>query len=379
MFIKKIPIFFLLLLSFFSANFAASEIYLDYNNYCAGLETTYQLWNKTQWELRDEIDKEDIDYITNADIRIHNGPLEGMELLFEGSPNATGEFKVTYPESNQYLTFIETKGEGNFTNFEERIFIEDCKFVGNSDSLGENNQSLENISFTYEFIEFEVFETNITQEDIEITNRNENEFETTNLPENVLSIYEIGLGVDETYSTLGITFKPNTQNPFSIYSFDSSADQWRVVEENLDSEYFLSNAQTGIYAITNYEEVLEEPGTNTNSQNSNEEVLGEENNQNTPLPQVTQESGNNLGYIIIGVIIGLFVIASPFLFKSKKKKIDDHIISESLSSYSQEYEKTKQYVLQYKNQFDQKAIRQALVEGDVPIDIVDKVLQEVYL
>lgn len=378
MFVKRIALIIIMLISLIHISFASSEIYLDYNNYCAGLETTYQIWNKTQWEQRDEIDKEDIEYITDADIRIHSGPLEGMELLFEGSPNATGEFKVTYPESNQYLTFVEYTGNNNFTNFEERIFIEDCKFANGDSSQVEDEELLENTSFIFESIEVELFETTIDEEEIGVSSRDEREFESTNLPTNTFSIYEIEVNSNEDYSSLGITFSPNTPTEYSIYEFNANTNRWNAIEENLNSEYFLSNAETGIYAIAEFEEIQEDTtAEDINSQNSE----SEEETQETaaPLPQVTKESDGNLGLIIAGVIFGLFVIASPFLFKSKKKKIDDHIISQSLSSYSQEYEKTKQYVLQYKDQFDQKSIRQALIEGDVPIDIVDKVINEVYL
>lgn len=378
----KKPIFFLFLIIFsISFSYAADELYLDYNNYCAGFEVTFTLWNKTQWDDRKNIDEEDIDYFEDVDVAVYDGPLESLGALYDGETNNISEFKVSFSREDQYLVIIEGADvPGNFSTYEEYIYIQECKYAGDTDVPIEEDKTYNDV--VYDFysgdLELSLTQTNTSKEEITISQLSQGDVAVNERLENVETIYEIDFPQDIEFSEFSITFSNSEGELFSLYKYNSEDLSWEIVEEEISLPFEYLSAQEGTYALTNVEEEINQESNEGVTSQNNQESNESQSSSQEPIPVVQNSSSSKLPYfIIIGIII-LGVIASPFLFKSKKRDDKEHFHEGTLSTYKQEYDKTKQYVLQYKDHYNKEAIKQALIQGNVPIDIIDKVFSEVY-
>ena len=383
---KKIVISLFLLIGILPIVNSVSEIYLDSDNYCAGYEVTFTIWNKTQWDNRETLEDEQIDKFEDVDVVVYDGPIASLGVLYEGQTNNLSEFSTTFNREDEYLIEIEGSDmPGNFTNYEKRTYIDGCKYAGdNRDVEVEEQKSYSDVeySFANNNVAIQLDQTNTSKDEISFSQLQQEDVAVNERIENVASIYEIQYPQEIEYSDSSISFSQNSQNPLNLYKYNQGSLAWDVVEKNISTPYTLNSGEQGTYALQeNIAQVQnEQEAINESSQVSSEEGNTPQNQtpQGTPVIENTSNSSSTTLMYVIGAIVVLGVIASPFLFRTSKRKKQENLHPEKLATYKEEYEKTKNYVQQYKDQFSQEAIRQALLQGNIPVDIIDKVFREVY-
>lgn len=378
----KIFVLIIFIISSFTVSFAADDLYLDYNNFCQG-ETTFTLWNQSQWEQKNDLDEDEIDYLEDADVVVYNGPFDSSEVLYEGETNNISEFTTSFPEVRDYLIEI-TNAPGNFTKYEEYHFVETCSFSSQNndeDESGENSgESMQN-NFTFNDGRLTITFTNssIEEGEIDVKTLEQSDVAVNDRISDVVEIYDIQISENREFDSLNLTFDAQNSQKISIYSHNEDELAWNMIKENGSYPETISTQSVGTFALTALPQNPSPSNTssNTSSNNQQNETQTNQSQENT-IPTVTQsQESSNLPFIAIGVILGIALLGSPFLFSLKKHKHNNDEY-EALSSYKQEYEKTKNYVNQYKDSYNQEAIRTALIQGNIPKDIIDKVFEEVY-
>lgn len=95
-------------------------------------------------------------------------------------------------------------------------------------------------------------------------------------------------------------------------------------------------------------------------------------------------------YLFLGLFILALILGWYFLFSNNKNvHYHEYKISsnqdkknskelEVLNTYSQVYERTKQYIKTYKESYNKEQIRKALTDANIPKDIIDKLFEELY-
>ncbi|NCC71001.1 hypothetical protein EOM09_05445, partial [bacterium] len=153
-------LFLFLLLSFINISFSydplKENLTLEYNNYCAGLETVFTLYNKTQYDFAKENklracrlnqseethDCIEFDIIANATIKVYNGPFDSNEILFDGKSNSKSQFNLIFPNPVIPLIYIIPNSNYNIY-YNNDLYIENCPQIktfqnDSNDSLNES-------------------------------------------------------------------------------------------------------------------------------------------------------------------------------------------------------------------------------------------------
>lgn len=385
-----------------------TDLYLDKQGWCAGLDIGFKVYNTTDYENRFEINKSQNDdiYIRNissADVVIYNGPLDILPVLIETSTNKTGEFVVNFPTVNTYL--LQIFPEDSYNEYEEVISIEECEFANTDEenetedfeeileSVEEDEEILLDKSFTYanNKITLNVQETEIAEASqvtvLELSLEELKAKEIT-LPDNVIASLEF-IG-DPAFNNLEVIYDlENIANVDKVYKYDSDSEAWEEIQVTKGQEDIIFESEEfGLFSITGFEPLVEEPAV----------IVEESTSEETETPVVTrpvvpqQNSVTDLiptalGGIVIILILGggMFLAYNQFV---KKKKHEDPLEEETpkrspeeeqkLTTYKEITDKTRAYIDQYKEKYSKDQIYRALSEAHVPKDIIDKVFLEKY-
>lgn len=359
------------------------QIYVDVGGWCPNIPVEISLYDPEEWEIREEIIKDrDINLTSFKDTKvfIHSGPFESMPEIYSGTIQNIS-FQFTFTSENNYLLRIEPDNQ-EYENLNKIIEIIPCRHPS-------TQRQNENKEFTYseEKIKLEFEETKYLKEEISIKKLEQTQLQKDiNLKQNeeIIKIIEIENTRTESFSNLNIKIEEEEKIE-SVKFFNQNTQQWEEVNFNIqENEIIFETTELGIFAlIKNSQETqiqIEEESEEINNQNTQDEITEEQSNQNIIFEtndNQSQEENNNL-IIIIG-IISIIGIVSFYLFnKNNKNKELYHSdkTQEILTSYNQEYERTKVYVQQYKQSYSGEQIKISLKQANIHDDIIEKVFLE---
>lgn len=345
-------------------------------------------------------------------IKIYNGPIDSLPVLEEFKTNIEGEFNFTFNQPNIYLIDVISsedsngKKKENYNDFHIELEVIECK---NSKKANENlnltqndlNQS-ENLTLNKVLKDqsFQILEVDnlildfkgtsiLSYDDFDFKKDLDLNLEKT-LENSILSFKVDSKG--NNFSSLKVFKKIELENEslnYTVYKFDEDIKDWLKIESYIENDnivFLVENNQ--IFSIVKDEEKVE-----SISSNSFENV--EENGQNNlEDPIFSSKTGFNFSFgffvkiVLIVVLLGVLVYG--FLnFKKRntyaKYKVDnlsdDNVLDskfETVSSYTDVYNRTYEYVLKYKDQFSKDQIYRVLDDANVSKDIIDKVFKEVF-
>lgn len=400
---------------FYNENY--TNIALDNNGWCAGLEITFNVMNETDYQNKKTIednlcgvnetpeddDCEEFHILKDFPVKVYNGPLEDLPLILDAKTDANGEFKIIFNEPNQYLINIEHKG--NYNDYSKIYFVDECKNAQIQqeieESINEDNQIvLYNQTFEYKDkgLEVELKNTDMSSaQDISIFNTNPGEFEIAPLNNTLNAI--IIKAKTQNYTNLKLNFDvqlPENSDPL-LFKYDITKKSWMPITnfkyENSTKKIVLENAQLGIYAtaFNKKEEII------TNQSTTQTEL---DNPTNQEKEEITTETSNIKntksfgGFIFLGLLI-LLIIGIFYFFFTNDRSSTRHKASENkeefrvqknkpvkeleiLDTYSQVYQRTKQYIQTYKDSYTKDQIYRALLKAQIPTDIINKLFDEMY-
>lgn len=423
---RKLIIYLFFLLFFtttaFSYNATYSNLTLEKNGWCVGIEIPFTVWNSTDYENQDDIrDDDDINftYPSGADIKIYNGPTTSLPLLTETTTDSDGEFSFTFPAVNQYLIKIEP--DGRYNDYEELLEIIECKWAGSDSGSGSNSSSNENKSFDYLDSKLNLYLENSTIENettINVKEISQLYLESVSItpPEDMVEGFEVGSSSSD-FTSLKITFTPTSTSYANLQRYDSTSMSFDdVTYENDSGNIVIENAEYGIYILNSVPVQDDEEETIVTEEASEDDIIAtddEENTQGTtgsseeesPTMEPPEEStASALSSTLLYAVVGVFVIAGIgfVLYKGKdnfrkkgnkdanltvsdpakedpsKKKEEPHKKEEILTSYNDIYARTKDYVNKHKDSYKKDEIYRVLQNAHIPKDIIDKVFLEIY-
>ncbi len=408
-----------------------TNLTLENNGWCANLEITYRVWNITDYENRDaiydDLCKEDetpaedrcseFDYINGASVKIYDGPLDMMPVILDTTTDSKGEFKIRFDEANQYL--IEISKSGNYNDIIDKIYISDCKY---SDATKENYTAPEveteepdmfNVIFNYPIssvkIDLKDANTNISSN---FSVKKVLDFDAENIEKlnNSVNTFKIN-AKNTTYANMDLTIKVDNMETGIVKVYKHSGTAWSETSfTKTQTEVIIKSASVGVYSVVLEPIPIEEEiqiqeevtnnqtsqGTNSGveeTQTSEETILSENNTQN----ENSYLSNNLVMYSLIGGGVLIVIILFMFMFKGKNKtdynyhdhrkneiagkvekadKTGDEHKAEPVTPYTQVYQKTKDYVLKYKADYNKDQIYRALKDANIPVDIINRVIDE---
>ncbi len=384
----------------YAYNSSWQNITLEDEGWCANLpiEYTVYLENETEKDIKKEIeDNKDLNFTKiTGKYKIHKGPFDGTPLLIEGDLEDS-KFTYTYPTTDSHLIII-TPTNPKTNELEYIHEIVECEAVQKeiqTNSSQEENESepLPDKTFTLNNIKLNFKETALTnQNEIKLS-------EITNLTEKNLTELEnfnkaINLST-QNFSSLEIIIPiefNSSLDTIETYKYNKNQKIWTKItssanEEN--QELTFTTETEGIYAI---QKVTEEPEIT--------EIIQEESETINP---ENDSSGSNPLLIIVIIVAVPIVLILVFLSMKKKPKKSEEIESiqnqgqtttpkantqnnqqttnqepEKLNNYTEIYNKTKDYVKQYKDNYSKDQIYRALEGANIPKDIIDKVFEQQY-
>jgi hypothetical protein len=397
--ISIISVFFLISNSIFAAtNENATDIIIEFDGFCPNYVVPFIMFNQTQYEEKTKIEKrlcgDDEDPEEDrcevweefeGTVRIHNGPLEGMQVLKEFKLDEKREFEFTFTTSNDFLVVYESE-QDKYNDWEELITINECKFSNKSNEEEEEIKQEEKVNQTF------LYDNNeIIIDLIDTTFENENEI-SLEIIENIeleksIKTFEIkSENNTKTFSKIKIQMNINLENKeYEIYKFNSNSNKWEIIKidniEETETSLKFEISTLGKYSIIEKSEEIEINNENTNN-NSSETINLESNtnSDNTPIELDLGKAKSQFSEINPGILIGgvIFVLAIlGFLFIPKKRKEIDMTQYQSNQPINEEsYKKTKEYVQKYKPQYNQEQIRKSLTAAKIDVNVIDKVLKE---
>jgi len=395
-------LFFFISVNAYKYNSSWENLVLEEDSWCANLALTDKVYtesNESNKELikdnlckGNETPEEDncLEFtVVPATIKIYDGPLEGLPLLYEGELNSNGEFEYTFLRPEQYLIEIYPKS-GEYNDYHERLNIEECKITmvgGNNPEIIEKKEELFNSILNYpeEKISIELINNKYKKEkkDYNILNIiNSNNLEKLN--NTLIEISITSQNITENNFKIKFDFsKFNISEPqnLKLYKFDLSNNQW-VEEKNVNIEnknLILSSGELETYALVNSQVKKELIPKDTNKSNKvNNTTKNNKNTHNKNTPVSNSNSPLNIG-VVIGIVIALasLGVVGFFLLSNKPKSLPTKKI-EVLSDRDKIYKKTKEYVKKYKHDYSRDKIYRMLKKTKVPKDIIDKVYLEEY-
>ncbi len=406
---KRISLILILFSIFISASFSVgnnenyTDLYLEYEGWCSGLEITFKIWNETDWDNKfkiendlcgeDENEEDDNCYEFHpviANVTVFNGPINGLPILFEDEIGEDEEFKITFDEPNQYL--IEIEPEDNYKSLDFTLLIDECPLSTNVSSIIEklNETEIKNYNQTFKYtlgnIILENTKSNISNSfAIKNLNLKKSEIKEIN---NSISNFEI-IGLND-FEKMIVEIPVSTSNNLSIFKYDSDFNKWNKISnfEIQNSTVIMTSPQFGVYSIVE-EKSIEVPKEKKEIK-TNMENLNNDNNI------IDSKSSPYTLYIILFILFIVLIIGFKFINSSKevsnyhdlnkkndekdniKKELENSQNTQILTNYSDVYSKSKAYVKQYKTSFSKDKIYRALKQNNIPSDIIDKVFLEEY-
>ncbi len=427
---------------------------LEYNNYCAGLETTFTLYNKTQYDFAKENKLKacrlnqteethnciEFDIISNAAIKVYNGPFDSNELLFEGKSNSKSQFNVIFPNSVIPLIYIIPNSNYNIY-YNNNLYIENCPhiktslndsnnlvndsiLVDNSTNIEDNTSSiLQNFSLN-ETINTETNNddsNNILINNSQINSIIDNKSQVNfSFDEDKLKIiFESESNLLETLSDSDFFLDLNYSDASledSIYAFEIKLNfeyplktkfnikeelipnfeytilyktemdlNWKELNYQYNETYFsIEDIQSGYYAITKKEII-------SNQVSSENLQIDETKNSASLNLDIIGIINKYKFYILIGfsIIVILFILMF-FISHNKKNSInakEEKLKKDKIAmgqtenmpyNYNQVYTNALNYITMYKDKYPKESLIISLQKANCPNDILERVLNEVY-
>ncbi len=412
-------IFILFSINVYSYNSSYSNLTIDPNSWCAGQEITLKVYNSTDFENRKEIKADLCDAdenptddncqwfnnISDATVKIYNGPVESLGLLVDTKTSKVGEFTTTFPDVTDYYFEITPSGKYNeLTGYFESL---ECKF-SNTEPTTQTPEvevkKLYNLSFsdsaTSSFIKIENTEINkssdiVVSEISDISLRN-----LPNLDYKIYKTLELKTISNINYTKLTIDTQVSQREPIlKLFKYDTTSSSWKEDSSfnDYDNKIVIENANLGIYTITGNSKIVDETtvvetqetvsngiDTTTNENNNLETTNTDtENLLATTSSETTSSSSNMLTYlfIIVLVIVSLLIGIAVVHHNKEKNKLETKTQTTEgtdLKSYTDIYDKATAYVKEYKDKFSKDQLYRALKEANVPTDVIDKIFAKEY-
>lgn len=378
-------------------NSSYTDLVYDSNGWCSGMEIEFTFYNETQFENKEEIERnlcekdedpeddncEEFDEI-DAKYKIYSGPIDSLPILVEGNLDSNNQFRYTFEKQNSYLMeILIDKGKYNdFTNENDLLFIEDC-YVPESKTNKLSNQTF---SYLTSGINLNLENTNITDSK-KISSIIIIDQKSKGLPVLNKSIKTIEIKSNSNNYTkldLEILFTKKLNNSIiETYQYLPSMNTWSKIEnslEVLEDKVKISSTTFGIYSIVEKEIIVEKIIKESNDlENLSSEIIEEIN-----LDENNESKSNSfisiLGFIGISTLI-IFGIYYLFSHNTKNKN-DYHDLENKNSvhiiSLTEAYDNTKKYVQKHKEKYTKEQLKQALENANVPQEIINKVFFEEY-
>lgn len=377
-----------------------TNLYLNANGWCAGLNINFKLYNQTDWNNKNNIEDNlcgvnqtptddnclDFNKISNAKVVVYNGPLDGLKVLFNGTSDVNGTFNMKFNSANAYL--IKIIPSGNYNNFETKFQVDKCVLSKDVVAKIEENKTInETINETINKIYNQSFDfpvgkiilkntkSNLSSDfSLKLVDLKNNEINELN---NTIKSFEI-TGI-ENFDSLNVDVPIDNVSNLKLFLYDTNFNKWNEVNnfKIKNSTLSIESAKFGIYSVVN-----DKP--------KKVEVSVVEKTNNTDKIKVENSTGSHtLLYSILGVLVILTIAGFVYINSNKDKKDyhNDKLSNNSnnktsdkkqevLTNYSDVYSKTKAYVQQYKKSFSKDQVYRALKQNNIPIDIIDKVFIE---
>ncbi len=399
-------------LNAYSYNSSWTNLYVDINGWCSGLEIPFRVYNETQYENRKEIESDlctedenpdednckEFDEI-EAKVTIYKGPMASFPELYSRELNSDDEFSFTFEEEGSYLIEI-IPTEGEYNDYHDILEIIDCNFNSDNDNDDEEEViELFNSSFNFDGVIINLINTTITNES-ELKVFSITDFKLAKLPDlnnskKTISISSKNNNFTELDIEIPINFDSNFN--YTVFKLDKDLNEWEEVNgieiNQKENRIILKRVNYGIYSIV--ENLKESPNSelnksiniNNSNTNLNENEIKSHNSNLNSNEFINYENSNSkkniyiLGFIVIIIIIGIIIFL--MMNRSSKGNNENNVYlnnnesnTEVLDSYSQTYKKTKEYVQKYKNDYSKDQIYRGLKSVNIPEDIIDKVFME---
>jgi hypothetical protein len=395
-----------------------TNLHLETNGWCSNIEMNFKVWNETDYENQEEIerdlckkgceddcdgeedcfecDNDCLEYhnIKDAEVKIYNGPMDGMPILLDTTTNSSGEFTYKFNEPNQYLIEI-YPDSGHYNDYHDTLYIDICKHAQDTTikklNEEENPPEPQDVEFSYDDKGFTIALKQTTINDSSVINIDEN-IEVSNRLNNTLKIFEI-TSQNSNFEEIEVIVNIEEMNDkdVELKKYDSLEGKWNDYTFDITgSTITFTSDDMGIFSIneiTKKEEVVEEEINE--DQNNEEEQTGEEtgeeanedqDDETEPNSNVTNPLGTKK---VVGIIVAItaLVILIMFFALKKKKPVTKPIPApksnkEVLSTYQQTYNKASEYVKKYKENYRRDQLYRSLENVNVPKDIIDRVFSE---
>lgn len=364
----------------------SEKLYVDIGGWCPGIPVEFEIYDLKEWDNRTQIeDDEDINFTVfqNVDVNIHSGPFESMETLFSQEIDER-TFSYTFEETGNYLMTLDNNNQ-DYEEFQTYVEIIPCR--------GQNIQSQEEdeekiFEFPQDNIIIELENNSNQNQQVNLETIRESSYQQYPQLDNVEKMFEITLSQDD--ETQIITTIQNINSDISeLLYFNEQSETWDNIDfQDNNQEIIFESTQAGIFALTSenqeVEEVITQEDTNSSLSNNQSQENTTQDTDIIPndLESTSQENSTSDNNSIILIIIGIIVLVGIIILViTNKKKNSGHIYNtpkdeEILTSYNQEYERTKSYVKQYKESYPAQQIKTALIQANIHEDIINKVFLE---
>lgn len=358
--------------------FGADNFYIDDNGWCRDFPIAFTIYNETEWNQREEIeDDEDINFSKlHFDIKIYDGPFTIGTPLYEKEYKdiILPTFNITFEEEKPYLIEIDAK-KGNFTQYEEIFEVRYCPAIPKKEIT--YNTTLElNLDIV-----------------VEVKNSNLNNSNQIQIIKKDASIFSL----PEEHEIFAFIAKKNSSGEFIVkipINISKENHTVFILDENSNSLSEIKNS-----VISNNQIIFTTNSFNTYSLYQEEKITEEElleierKNQESISNQKEEEeledfekSSSALDFtniVIVIIVILIIAIFAPKLFgaKTQKEAYHEEKLKEArqqISSSKEAYQKTKEYVTKYKNQYPRESIEKALKTSGVSEEIIQLVFGEEY-
>lgn len=391
------------ILSSYAENETYTDLHLEANNWCPNIETTFKIYNATDFENKKYIEDnlcqsgedpeddncEEFHIINSPEVKVYDGPFQSIDknLLFEGKADSNGIFKVTFPRVDQYL--IEITPTGDYNEYVERFYVEECKWATTTTNTTITNTLLTNQTFNYlnSQLTLIIQNTNLTSAE-QITVQEKNNLEKPLI--GAIKTIEIIIP-QANYTTIETQYqlpiKENTTTKLYLYNLQTKTWLLQTFEQQTDYIKFNITSNQTIFGIiqeeikpkiTVIEQTQELHSSNQNITTSEDTYLEEDTTQDETNISATTTSQNNSTALFIAVIALLGILAIIFMKKKKPIQTTQQPNKEVLTTYEDTYKKAKEYVTTYKQQYSKDQLYRALKDSNVPEDIITKVFNEEY-
>lgn len=409
-----------------SSVFSIDGLYLEYTHTCKEIPINFTLFNNTEFVEDSERFRKNLCNVSQsyendscfefqdvaADVYIYDGPVKGLGLLYE--IELTGEedsiFEVKFDEFKKYLIEVKPKNDSAFEKLTEFYYSLDCDETYTNYLLDKRFNS----TFLYDDVIFSVEGSNSTLKDDFVVSDvdfvNDDSLYVLNQTIRVFAFNYSNSSVNFSKSYLEVPVLKG-KSSFRVYKFDNAFKKWSLYSgyNLVDSYLKFTDIDVGVYSILDLDiiPIIEEDlienesfGGEDSKKDDENKVIVIDSNNNSVL------SGNNFNYVVYVVVFLILVVVAWLFMKnnhsdediesfkqsneklSKEHKFDEKkdspkikdevLLNAPLHSYRSVYDQTLEYVQNYKGDFSRDILYRELKKSNIPLDIVNRVLDEEY-